>query len=172
MNKIDQILTNFSAWVDATKWLGVVDVELPNLEALSETIKGAGIAGEYSSSVIGHFGSQKVKINWRTMTPESAVLNEPKPHALDFRGNQQLFDPEKGYINQEVAVKTRCVPANYNPGKFAVASATDTANEFELHYIKILIGGKTYIEFDKFNFVYIVNGVDYLAEVRQNLGLS
>lgn len=172
MNKIDQILSNFTAWLDASKALGIVDVELPSFEALSETTKGAGIAGEYGSSVTGHFGSQKVKINWKSMTPDSAILNEPIVHALDFRGNQQLIDPSKGYIQQEVVVKTRCVPAVYNPGKMAVASATDTANEFEVHYIKIMIDGKTLIEYDKFNFVYIVNGKDYLEEVRKNLGLS
>lgn len=172
MKKTDQILTNFSAWEDATNWLGVVDVEMPSFETLTETIKGAGIAGEYNSSVKGHFGGQTVKLNWRTMTPESAKLSEPKVHALDFRGNQQIFDPNNGYIDQEVVVKTRCVPVNYNPGKFATAASTETANEFEVHYIKIMIGGKTVTEYDKFNFVYIVNGKDHLEEVRKNLGLS
>ena len=172
MKKTDQILTNFSAWEDATNWLGVVDVETPNFESLTETIKGAGIAGEYNSAVKGHFGGQVVKLNWRTMTPESAKLNEPKVHALDFRGNQQIFDPSTGYVDQEVVVKTRCVPVNYNPAKLAVAASTETANEFEVHYIKIMIDGKTVIEYDKFNFVYIVNGTDHLEAVRKNLGLS
>lgn len=172
MKKNDQILTNFSAWEDATNWLGNVDVELPNFEALTETLKGAGIAGESTTPVIGHFGSQTTKLNWRTLSPDAMKLAEPKVHALDFRGNQQIFDPLKGYINQEVVVKTRCVPTNFTVGKFAVAAATETANEFEVHYIKIMIDGKTTIEFDKFNFVYIINGKDYLEEVRKNLGLS
>lgn len=172
MKKTDQILTNFTAWADATNWLGVVDVETPNFESLTETLKGAGMLGEYDTSVQGHFGSQKVKLNWRTLSPEAAILNEPKVHALDFRGNQQIFDPNLGYSHQEVVVKTRCVPVNFNPIKFAVAASTETANEFEVHYIKIMIDGKTYIEFDKFNFVYIVNGKDVLEEVRKNLGLS
>ncbi|MDM5233378.1 phage major tail tube protein [Lysinibacillus pakistanensis] len=172
MKKIDQILTNFTAWEDATNYLGVVDVELPNFEALSETIKGAGIYGESTAPVIGHFGSQTTKLNWRTLSADAMKLAEPKVHALDFRGNQQLFDPLKGYVQQEVVVKTRCVPLNFTPGKFAVAAATETANEFEVHYIKIMIDGKTTIEFDKFNGVYRVNGKDMMDEVRKNLGLS
>lgn len=172
MKKTDEILTNFTAWEDATNWLGIVDVELPAFEALSESIRGAGIAGEYDAPVKGHFGSQKLKMNWRTLTPESAKLNEPKVHALDFRGNQQVFDALNGYVEQGVVVKTRCVPINFSPGKFAAAAGTETANEFEVHYIKIVVDGKTIIEYDKFNYVYIVNGKDMMEEVRKNLGLS
>lgn len=171
MKKTDQILTNFTAWEDAVNFLGIVDVELPSFESLSESIRGAGIAGEYDAVVKGHFGAQKVKINWKTVTPESATLNEPKVFALDFRGNQQIFEPLNGYIDQDVAVKTRCVPINYTPGKFGVAAGTETANEFEVHYIKLIVGGKTLIEYDKFNFVYVVNGNDVMASVRANLGL-
>lgn len=172
MKKTDQILTNFTAWEDATNYLGTADVELPNFESLTETLKGAGILGEHTTTVVGHFGPQTTKLNWRTLSSDATKLMEPKVHALDFRGNQQLFDPLKGYINQEVVVKTRCVPTNFTVGKFAVAAATETANEFEVHYIKIMIDGKTTIEFDKFNSVYIVNGKDQMEEVRKNLGLS
>lgn len=172
MNKIDQILTNFTAWSDATNWLGVVDVETPNFEALTETIKGAGILGESTAPVVGHFGAQTLKLNWRTLSPDAAKLAKPKVHTLDFRGNQQLFDPLNGYVNQEIVIKTRCVPTNFNPAKLAVGASTETANEFEVHYIKILIGGKTLIEYDKFNYVYIVDGTDVMKEVRKNLGIS
>ena len=172
MKKTDQILTNFSAWEDATNWMGLVDVELPSFEALTETLKGAGVAGEVTIPVKGHFGGQTLKINWRTLSPDAVRLAEPKVHTLDFRGNQQIFDALNGYIDQEVVVKTRCVPTNFSPGKFAVAAATETANEFEVHYTKIIVDGKTTLEYDKFNFVYVVNGVDVMENVRKNLGLS
>lgn len=172
MKKTDQILTNFSAWEDATNWMGLVDVELPSFEALTETIKGAGMSGESTVPVKGHFGSQTLKINWRTLSPDAVRLAVPKVHTLDFRGTQQVFDALNGYTDQEVAVKTRCVPINFSLGKFAMASATETANEFEVHYIKIIVDGKTMLEYDKFNYVYAVNGVDVMENVRKNLGLS
>lgn len=170
MNKIDQLLTNFGAYADATRWLGVVDVELPAFEALTETIKGAGITGEVNAPVKGHYGAQTLKINWKTITSESIELAEPKVHVLDFRGNQQIFDPAQGYIDQGVVVKVRCVPTNFNPGKFAVAAATETTNEFEVHYIKMIVDGKTKLEYDKFNAICIINGKDIMATVRKNIG--
>jgi len=171
MKKTDQILQSFTAWKDATTWLGIVDVELPSFESLTETLRGAGVMGESTIPVVGHFGPQTLKINWRTISPESAQLSEPKVHTLDFRGNQQIFDPLNGYIDQEVAVKTRCVSINYNPGKLAIGSFTETANEFEVHYIKIIVDGKVQIEYDKYNSVLVINGVDVMANARKNLGL-
>ncbi|UTW68684.1 phage major tail tube protein [Anaerobacillus sp. HL2] len=41
-----------------------LDVQLPSLEAMTETVKGAGIAGEVDSPVIGHFGSLGITLNY------------------------------------------------------------------------------------------------------------
>lgn len=172
MNHQDQFLTSFAVWEDATNWLGTADVELPSFESLTETIKGAGLAGEITAPVKGHYSSQTIKLNWRTVHPDATRLVDPKAHAIDFRGSQQLFDAGKGmYVDQEVVVKTRCVPINFSPGKFAVGASTETANEFEVHYIKIDVDGKNIIEYDKFNFVCVINGKDVLEDVRKNLGL-
>lgn len=172
MNLQDQFLTNYTAWEDATNYIGTADIELPNFEALTETIRGAGLLGEVNAPVKGHYGSQTLKVNFRTLTPDAVRLSETKVHSLDFRGNQQIFDAGKGeYIDQSVVIKTRCVPINFTSGKFSTGASTETANEFEVHYIKIEVGGKVLREFDKFNFVSIVNGKDELEEVRKNLGL-
>jgi len=172
MNQQDQFLTQYTVWKDATEYLGTGEVELPSFEALTETIKGAGIAGEATAPVVGHYGSQTLKISWRTITKDAIVLSESKAHTIDFRANQQLFDTGKGeYVQQPVVIKTRCVPINFSPGKLAVGASTETANEFEVHYIKIMIDGKTIREFDKFNCVSIVNGKDELEQVRKNVGL-
>lgn len=172
MNQLDQFLTNYSVWSDATDWIGAGDIELPSFEALTETIKGAGIAGEVNAPVKGHYGAQTLKISFRTLTPDSVRLSETKAHTLDFRGNQQVFNAGKGiYEDQAVVIKTRCVPINFSPGKLSVGASTETANEFEVHYIKIEVGGKALREFDKFNFVSIINGKDELEDVRRNLGL-
>lgn len=172
MNQLDQFLSNYAVWEDGTNWIGTGDIELPSFEALTETIKGAGIAGEVNAPVKGHYGSQTLKINFRTLTVDAVRLSETKSHALDFRGSQQVFNAGKGiYEDQSVVVKTRCVPINFTPGKFSVGASTETENEFEVHYIKIEVGGKVLREFDKFNFVSIVNGKDELEEVRKNIGM-
>ena len=48
-----------------------------------------------------------------------------------------------------------------------VAEETDTKVKAELWYILIEVGGKTLLELDKLNSVYVVDGVDMLAEVNK-----
>ena len=43
---VPEMLRNFRVYEESYDMIGTADVELPTLEALTETIKGAGIAGE------------------------------------------------------------------------------------------------------------------------------
>ena len=171
-NKIPEKLTNYSAFLDGTDFLGTVDVELPSLEALTDTVKGAGIAGEIDSPVIGHYSSMTTKLNWRTLNGSSVKLAAQKTHALDFRGSQQIYNAGTGeYEHQGVKVSLRAIPKTMEAGKFEVGTSTGTANELEVVYYKLEIDGKRVIEIDKFNFISFIDGTDALAEVRRNLGL-
>lgn len=172
MNKVAEKLTNFTGYLDATEWLGIVDVELPAIEYLSETVKGAGIAGEINSPVIGHTGALPVKLNWRTLGTQAIRLMEPKTHALTFRGNQQIYNAGSGiYENQGVKITIRANPTKMESGKFEVGATTGTANELECVYLKKEIDGKVVMEIDKLNFIFVINGKDYLEEIRKNLGI-
>lgn len=171
-NKIAEKLTNFSAYLEGDEWLGLVDVELPSLESLTETMKGAGIAGEVDSPVIGHYGAMSVKLNWRTLGSQAIKLAEQKTHALDFRGSQQIYNAGSGeYEHQGVKVSVRAIPKTMESGKFEVGATTGTANEMECVYIKKEIDGKRVLEIDKFNFIAFINGNDALEKVRKNLGM-
>ena len=171
-NKVPERLTNYTAFLEGTDFLGTVDVELPTLEALTDTVKGAGIAGEVDSPTIGHYGSMTVKLNWRTITNEAIKLAGQRVHAIDFRGNQQIMNAGAGiYENQAVKVTVRGIPKNTELGKFEVGAATGSSNELEVTYLKIEIDGKRVVEIDKYNFIAFVNGEDALEKVRENLGL-
>ena len=57
-------------------------------------------------------------------------------------------------------------------GKLDIGTSTGTANKFEVMYIKISVDGETLLEYDKYNFIYVVDGVDYAADIRDALGLN
>ena len=38
-------------------------------------------------------------------------------------------------------------------------------------YIKVMLEGEVMVEIDKYNYICVIAGVDYLAEVRTALGL-
>jgi len=172
MNKISEKLINYSAYLNGTSYLGTVDVELPNLEAMTETVSGAGIAGEVDSPVLGHYAAMTVTLNWRTLNIPQFKLAKQKSHALDFRGAQQVFDAATGtYDSQGIKVSVRGVPKSTSVGKLAVGATTDSSNELEVTYLKIEIDGMRVVEIDKFNFIAFVDGEDVLAKVRKQLGM-
>lgn len=172
MNKISEKLINYSGYLDGTDYLGTVDVELPSLEAMTESVTGAGIAGEFDGPVLGHYGSMTVTLNWRTLTRPQFKLAKQKSHTIDFRGAQQIYDAANGtYETQGTRVSIRGIPKTTGVGTLAPATTTGSSNELEVSYIKIEIDGERILEIDKFNFIAYVDGEDVLENVRQQLGM-
>jgi P2 family phage contractile tail tube protein len=151
--------------------LGIAEVTLPTFEAMSETISGAGIAGEIDMPVLGHFGGMTVELSWRTVTPDVITLSEQKAHRLDLRGSQERYDEQSGDIGSApIKISVVTVPKSINLGNLNVGANADASTELECTYIKIWLDGKEAAELDKFNYIYRVNGVDYLESVRRDLG--
>lgn len=172
-NTVPEKLINYKVYLDGTDMIGLADVQLPSFEAMTETIKGAGIAGEIDSPTLGHFGSMTLTLNFRTITADNAgVLLKPKSHSFDLRGAQQQYDAGSGeYSVSPVKVVVKAAPKVANLGKLEVGTMTETSNEFEVSYIKITIDNKEIVELDKFNYIYKVMGTDYMADARTALGL-
>jgi P2 family phage contractile tail tube protein len=172
-NTVPEKLINFRVYLDGVDMVGIADAQLPSLEAMTETVKGAGIAGEVDSPVLGHFGSMALTLNWRTITGNAIELAKQKAHNLELRGAQQEYDAGNGtYKTVPVKVTCRAVPKKFDLGKLDVGASTESQSEFEVSYIKLFVDGEEKVELDKFNYIYKVNGEDILAEVRQALGLN
>ena len=172
-NPAPERLINYRVYDSGNNLIGVATVDLPDLEAMTDTVSGAGIAGEIDSPVLGHFGSMTTTINWRTITGDATRLAAQRVHALEVRGSQQIHDAGTGeYKTEPVRVVMRCVPKNLSMGSMEVGSTTDSASEFEVTYLKVFVGGKERIELDKYNFKFVVAGNDLLASVRRDLGMN
>ena len=61
---IPEVLNHYNVYNDkAKKLIGISgEIELPELEALNDTIEGAGVLGEIEDPVTGQFTSAKIKI--------------------------------------------------------------------------------------------------------------
>ncbi|MGI6252135.1 MAG: phage major tail tube protein, partial [Aminivibrio sp.] len=90
-NVVPEKNINFSVYLEGGDLLGVAEVTLPPFEAMTETVKGAGIAGEFESVVLGHFGSMVVTLNWRNVTDSAIKLLAPRAHNLDLYGALQDY---------------------------------------------------------------------------------
>ena len=75
-------------------------------------------------------------------------------------------------MTRPVKCAVRGVPKKTELGKFDVGTTTGTANTVETAYIKVSVDGETVLELDKFNYICNTGGVDYMADIREALGLA
>lgn len=172
MNNVPENLINFRVYQDGNVFLGISDVTLPKLSAMTQTVKGAGIAGEIEAPTFGHYGSTEVELNWRTLEKDAFHLAANKALPLDLRGAGQAYDSESGsYVVRKIKVMLRGRPKESDLGKFDVGATTDGKTTLECDYIKVDIDGETKLELDKYNFVCNIDGVNYLEDVKDALGM-
>lgn len=171
--KVPERLTAFRVYLDGSSDMqGIADIQLPSLDAMTETVRGAGIAGEYESPTLGHFASMKLTLNWRTVSKEMMSLLVQKALRLDCRGAFQVYDSAAGeYKIQRTRVVVQGPPTKGDPGKHETGATSDGSSEIEVLYLKIEIDGREYVEIDKLNYKCVIDGVDYLADIRSALGL-
>lgn len=171
-NNVPEKLINFRVYLDGNDLLGFSDVELPSLEAMTDTVSGAGVAGEVETPILGHYSGMTLTLNWRTVTKNTTILAAPKAHQLDLRGSIQQYDAGDGaYKTVPLKVVVKGVPTNTGLGNMQVGQGQDNSTELEVHYLKVLVDGEEKIELDKYNFICVIDGQDYLESVRSDLGL-
>ena len=168
---MDQTNINFAVYEDGQEYVGMANVALPTLSNLVQSINGAGIGGNIEAIVLGHVDAMTLTLNFRTTTPASIRLSEPRRHTIDLRVAQQHEDPVNNTINA-VAEKHVfvIVPKTHNPGTIAAASPSNGSGEYAVRYWATWIDGKKVRELDPMNFICMVDGVDYLAPVKKALG--
>lgn len=168
-NPIPERVVNYNAYDETEKLVGVTaEVTLPNFEAMTETISGAGIAGEYESTIPGHFSSQVIEISFRTLMDKSFSLMKNSGRPLVLRAAQQSYDVAQGRSqNRPLKITIKYQAKGLNLGTLSVGGMTESTNVLEVLYIKIEENGRTMLEYDKLNFVFVVDGEDLLGEIRR-----
>lgn len=173
MSKIPEKLNDFRMFVnDSPDLKAHADVELPALNFLTETVSGAGVQGEYDSPNYTHLESAKATVNWRLISDEIVDFLKPQVLKLDLRAANQVLD---SVIGKHEFTVTRAVikgmPIGTEPGTLSKGAQYDGSTQIEVLYMKLEYEGRTLLEFDKLNYIYKVDGVDYSEPLRNALGI-
>ena len=163
---------NYEIYVEGGRCLGTASVELPELQYMTQTIKGAGIAGEMDAPTLGHLQSLEMKLTFRALFDKPVELMQQRLATnLSCRGALQRYDPMLGLTKVvRVQVDFRGRPKGLNLGKLEPGELTDTEITFGIDIISVKIDGKEVFMHDKLNFINRVEGVDQLLDVRLALG--
>lgn len=173
INKIPDLLQNFRLYRDDTALIGTADIELPDLEALTETLSGSGIAGEVESPVVGHFKSLVCKIKYRVLTKDLLALAAPRGHLLTARGSVQEYDAGgTAFGSYGIKLVMQGTVKKLGAGKMETGKRQENQVEVECFYLRMVVAGEDLVEIDKLNCKFVVGGVDYLAQTRIHLGME
>ncbi|WP_276789711.1 phage major tail tube protein [Veillonella magna] len=151
---------------------GTGTVNLPNIDYLTETLKGAGVAGEYESIAPGLLKALEFSIDWNTITQDVTDLSAPKSHYIDCRMALNVMDSGDGSPKSEGwRAVVKGVPKSNKYGKAEPSATMGTTTTLSCSYYKLEKGGKTLIEVDVLNYICNIGGTDYLEEIRSILGM-
>lgn len=171
MNVIPEVINNFNIYDDTANILiGVSgEVELPDFEAITDTLEGAGILGEIEDPVTGQFSSMKMKITFSVLyESQFKIMDTTKGTQLTLRGSMQVLNTataETDYVPIRVVVRGKA--ATSKMGKIQKGKKMESETELEVICIKIEVDGKTVVELDKLNTKYVLNGKDMLEKIRK-----
>ena len=167
---IPEVINQFNLYdASGVKQIGVGDeIELPELETITDTISGGGIMGEIEDPVMGQFGSITMTIPFRVIHPNmTGALQYNGVTGYVIRGVAQCIDPksyETGTYNIRVVVRGKT--KRLALGTFAKGKKSESEVELEVFYFKVEINKEVVLELDKLNEIFIVNGEDVMSEVR------
>lgn len=173
-NQHPERLVNFRVYNEQNDLLGIATVDLPEIEFMSDTVSGAGIAGEIESPVLGHVSAMSATFSWRTIEEAAIVLaDSTRSHHLEVRGSQQVYDSASGvYSTKAIKAVLMAKPKTISLGTFEPGATTDTEQEFAVDYFKLYVAGKVCIEIDQLGNKHEINGVNALEAVNRDLGLA
>ena len=135
------------------------EISLVELSAMTATVSGAGILGEYETAVIGMFQNMSQEVPFRMVNKAELV----------FRSSIQNVNRSTGgtlsTAGMRIVMRGRVTGAK--PGQLKQADLMNASVTLSLTYLLIEVGGEKKLELDKLNDVYVVNGRDLLADVRR-----
>lgn len=169
MNTIPTKINKYNVYSAGNRLLGMGDeMTLPDFEASSETVSGAGILGEIDDPTVGYFGNQEIEISFRILDQEAVdMLDMTRAVQLEVRGAQQTTDSAGDIAFRQMRVVVRGRTKKLSPGKVKAGNPMDTSVTLTVLYILIELDGSPVLELDKLNEVFRINGKDVLAKVKE-----
>jgi len=162
----------FRVYEGPTDFVGAGSVTLPTISNMMQTISGAGIAGEYESAIIGQTQAMNLQIAFPLLNSVPLILMEQRAHNIELRPvNQERVNrgmPELARMKHLFV----CQPSELAGGTVAPAAKNDSTVSFSVTRWQAFENGREILLIDKLNFIYRVNGTDYMRELRRGLGMS
>jgi P2 family phage contractile tail tube protein len=139
MNTIPTKINKYNVYSAGNRLLGMGDeMTLPDFEASTETITGAGILGEIDDPTVGYFANQEMEIPFRVLDQEAVdMLDMTKAVQLEVRGAQQTTNSEGDIEFRQMRVVVRGRAAKFTTAKSNGSNPMESSVTLTVLYILI-----------------------------------
>lgn len=167
---IPEAINNFNVYRKGNALIGITDeVSLAEIKMMTETIKGAGLLGEYDTPLIGQYQSIKQEIPFRMLEEDIfSMANPMEIQELTLRASEQYMEKKTldlGLKGLKIVMRGRA--HEFKPGTVKNGGQMGASVTLELFYIKIVSGGEDKFELDKVNGVLKINGKDVMKNIKK-----
>lgn len=164
---------NYEAYDTGQRLLGITTVDLPDFNFLTDEVSGPGVMGNLALPAIAHTESLELSLNWRTINEDLTYLLIPHAHDFSLRSGQHNYDVANGITqSQPIRIDFRGLTKGMPLGKLEKAAETESKTTFELIVLAIYVDNAQKLYYDKLNYIFKIDGADYLADYRSSVGLT
>lgn len=150
---------------------GTVSVELPSFELETNEYKGAGAGGAINIPAPGVMSAMTTTLSVPVIYGALTKYMElGSTRTLDLR-NEVIVINKDTHALEKVSNRwvLKGVLSTANPGSVESAAAGEGSLVMQVYYAHHWLDGDEILEWDPFKGIYTVNGVDLMAETRQNV---
>lgn len=166
-------ITNANIYVNGSSFLGKAEeIAAPMVKSKMSEHKALGLVG--TPEFFAGIEKMEAKIKWNSFYPEvMAALGDPTSNvSLQIRGSLQQYDSNgKNPVEAPVVIYLTAACKDFPLGTFKQHENVELESNLSIYYAKMEIGGVSQFEIDILANIYVVNGVDILAQYRANLGI-
>lgn len=167
--QIPEMISNFNVYSAGSAMIGVTgEVTMPTMTAMTSTVSGPGVLGEYETPVPGHFSEIEQTIPFRTLYADAfKMITVGEVTEVTLRNSMQGTDGQGNIIQTPMRIVMRGRCKKIESGKVKVGNGMDAAITLGLIYLLVEVDGNSKIELDKLNQVYKIDGKDQLADIKR-----
>lgn len=161
-------LKNFNVFGDGDNWIGKIpEVALPKIALKVEQYRGGGMLAEIDVPLGLEKMEMEIKLGGLILSALRSIgATTVDGSMLRFVGAYQE-DVAGAILAAELVVRGLVV--ELDPGNAKVGDNTEWSRKMTISYLKWLANGRTEIEIDVINCVFMVDGVDKMAGIRAAL---
>ena len=163
------VINNFNVYAGSDRLIGVTDeVKLPDMNAITSSVNGAGIAGTIDIPVVGAYENMDMEIPFRGLTDDIfKIFKVGETVDLTLRGAYQTLENASASIGKSsMRVMVRGFVKNFSPGSVKINDQMTATVTISIAYYLVDVAGNNVIELDKLNSKCVINGVDVLEDIR------